>query len=164
MRRIPVLVAVIAGVLALTGCSNDPNPNSSTKANYEGTRFAVTKAGQGFGVDGCEITVHRVTTGNLDSLPDFTLATAKCPTATVTSIENHEGKVSRNTVVVKPAAPVFNTQNAEADAATHAVGAVQAQQSATRRAAAARAARVEELRVQVARLSAQIEQLEQQSQ
>lgn len=162
MHRLSVLVAIVAGALALTSCSNDPNPNSNTRENYEGTRFAVTKAGQDFVVDGCEVSVHRVTTGNLDSLPDFTLATAKCPSATVTSIENHDGKVTRNTVVVKPAAPVFDTQNAAADAATQAAGFGPAQQAVARRAAAARAAQVGELRVQVARLSAQLEQLEQQ--
>jgi len=160
MRRSTLLVPAFIGLLALASCSNDPNPNSSTKANYEGTRFAVTKAGPNLDVDGCQVSVHRVTTGNLDSLPDFTLATAKCATATVASIEDHEGKVSRNTVVVTPVAPVFDTQNDAAEAATQA----QKQAIARRAAAMSRAARVEDLRAQVAHLSAQIEQLEQQSQ
>lgn len=152
MRRSTLLSMALVGALALTSCGNDPNPNSSTKANYEGTRFAVTKAGQSLDVDGCVVSVHRVTTGNLDSLPDFTLATANCPTATVTTTESLEGKVTRNTILVKPTGPAFDVRNAAAEDATQALKA---------QAVAARNVRVQELRAEVARLARELQQLEQ---
>jgi hypothetical protein len=164
MRRGPLVLCVLVGAALLTGCSNDPNPSSSSKANYASTHFAVSKAGDPFVVDGCQVQVHRVTTASTDALPDFTLAVARCPTATVTVENNNCGKsCMSNTIAVLPTLPVFDVQNGPADDATRAAQLSQAQATAaylTERQTAARAARINELHARVGQLTHEIEQLE----
>jgi hypothetical protein len=156
----------LVSALALTSCSNDPAPSADSQHNYGATHFAVSKAGDPFEVDGCLVSVHRITTASSDLLPDFTLATAKCPTATVTAVNNGCGKscVANNIVVTPAAQPLFDTQNASAEAATRtAADATQAEATAeflAERQAVARAARIRTLHAEVDRLDRELQQLE----
>ncbi|KVP96932.1 hypothetical protein WJ97_14015 [Burkholderia ubonensis] len=153
MRRSTLLLGALAGAIMLSGCGNDPNPSPDLKANYEGTRFAVTKAGATLEVEGCQVSVHRVTTANSDALNDFTMAVAKCPTATVTATEYGCGKSCHaNNIVVKPVGPTIEMHEVSREAAM---------QAARLQAAAARkSAQVMELRAEVDRLSRELNRLE----
>jgi hypothetical protein len=164
----------LVGALALASCSNDPTPSADSQHNYGATHFAVSKAGDPFEVDGCMVSVHRITTANSDLLPDFTLATAKCQTATVSVVNNGCGKSCvANNVLVTPSAPVFDVQNKQADEAIRVEAAANSlpveflaerRATAARQTAQAKAARIQQLRAQVLQLSTQIVELEKQSQ
>jgi hypothetical protein len=169
MRRGILFFTALVCSLAMTSCSNDPTPSADSQHNYGNTHFAVSKAGDPFEVDGCLVSVHRVTTASSDLLPDFTLATAKCPTATVDVANNVCGKscVSNN-VLVTPNPTVFDTQNTQADEATRAEAAANTpdillaqRHVAERQATQQKTARIQQLRAQVLQLSTQIVELEQ---
>ena len=152
MLRTSLLLTVLASAI-LTGCGNDPTPSADRKANYAATRFAVTKAGSPLEVEGCQVTVHRVTTANSDYLNDFTLAVAKCPTATVTTTEYGCGKSCHaNNIVVQPKPLTYEASEAPAEIVRQAA---QAQADAARK-----AAKVMELRAEVDRLSRELSRLE----
>lgn len=105
MKRSTLLLAVLASATLLAGCDNDPAPSKSSQRNYEETKMAATAIKQPLEIEGCIVKVHRVTTANSDILPNFTIAVAKCPTATVTSTQHGCGKnCSANNIVVQPRA------------------------------------------------------------
>lgn len=98
------VIPVMAISLLMLGC-NDPTPSKGTRIDLENTSMAVTTIKQKLQIEGCEITVHRVTTASSDSLKDFTIGTAKCPTATVTSTTQNCGKnCYENTLQLAPLA------------------------------------------------------------
>lgn len=106
MHRKISLITVVAGLLLASGCSKDPTPDVGVAARYKATKMAVTPLDQRLEIDGCTVTVSRVTTTKLDLLSDFTVAVAKCPTATVTSTSHNCGKsCNANNVVVQPGLP-----------------------------------------------------------
>lgn len=151
MKRTFHLLVVLASTIMMTGCSNDPTPSDGRKANYAATRFAVTKAGSPLEVEGCQVTVHRVTTADSDYLNDFTLAVAKCPTATVTSTEYSCGKSCHaNNIVVQPKPQSIEPSD----------GSAKLVREAPTTQAAAKDAKVRELRAEVDRLSQEISRLE----
>lgn len=153
MQRTSQLIIVLASAILMTGCSNDPTPSADRKANYAATRFAVTKAGSPLEVEGCQVTVHRVTTANSDYLNDFTLAVAKCPTATVTTTEYGCGKSCHaNNIVVHPKPQSYEESDVPAEIVRQAA---KAQADAARK-----EAKVMELRAEVDRLSRELSRLE----
>lgn len=95
-RRLTLALACTS-LLALAACDMDPNPSASRKSEFESTRLAVTRLGQPFEVDGCQVQAHRVTTSS--AVPDFTLATVNCPTAQVSTTTASCGKSCINNVV-----------------------------------------------------------------
>lgn len=133
------LLLALAGtvLLALAACDSDPSPSDSRKSEIESTRLAVTRLGQPFEVDGCQVQAHRVTTSN--SLPSFTLATVSCPTAQVTTTSSSCGKsCMSDTLKVEPKA--------------------QASEASSEKAARARELR--EMQEQLRRLDEQVKSLE----
>jgi hypothetical protein len=76
--------------VAFSGCSDNPTPSARDQASIASTRFAVTKMGEGFQVEGCQVQPWRVNVTG--SLPNFTMATVKCPTASVTATSQNCGK------------------------------------------------------------------------
>lgn len=129
----------------LSACDlHNPAPDPQTRASYEATRMAVTKVGEPLEVEGCKISVHRVSTAAADKLSSFTMAVAHCPTATVTSTSHGCGKrCVSNHIVVEP--------SPEAEAAL-----------SKRKAEAEAAARLKALRSEAESLSKKIQALEQQ--
>jgi len=106
MPRLLPLFAL--SVILLSGCSNDPAPSQNLLENLGATKMATTRVGtQPLMVDGCEVNVHRVTTGSKSFVPDFTLAVAKCPTATVTVTSQSCGKACQeDDILVQPGVAV----------------------------------------------------------
>jgi hypothetical protein len=114
------LVVALATLTTLNGCGErvvpDPTPSAEIKAELSKTRLAVATLGEPFEVDGCTVQAHRVhVSGNV---PNFTLATAKCPTATVRATENSCGKNCTNSVVqvipgLSPEATLVSKESAE---------------------------------------------------
>lgn len=101
-------VFTLCAALLLSACDkNSPTPSGETRGNIESTSFDVSTVKQSLTVDGCEVRVHRVHTARKDLLNPFTIATAKCPTATVVSTEQNCGKscVSNIVTVTSPATP-----------------------------------------------------------
>lgn len=101
-------------VFALQGCNldTDPNPSADYSQKIRRTRLAVTPMGESFELDGCVVKPYRVTTSN--TFPDFTLATAQCPTAEVMATAESCGKnCTSNTVKVtsKVADPLAENAN-----------------------------------------------------
>lgn len=97
---------VLAAACLLSACGNwqtDPKPSSKTASDIAQTRMAVTKVEQTLTVEGCSVSVHRVHTSFADSLHNFTLAVADCPTATVTTTNQNCGKNCRqDAMLVQP--------------------------------------------------------------
>lgn len=130
----------------LSACDmHNPVPSAETRASYESTRMAVTKVGEPLEVDGCKVSIHRVSTAAADKLNSFTMAVAHCPTATVTSTSHVCGKncVADN-IAVQP------SPEAEAELSK-------------RKAEAEAAARLKALRSEADNLSKKIKALEQQA-
>lgn len=101
-RRL-ALVLACTSLLGLSACDTDPAPSAQQKGELENTRLAVTRVGQPFEVEGCQVQAHRVTTST--SLPNFTLATVNCPTAKVEVTNGSCGKsCTSNALRVEPKA------------------------------------------------------------
>lgn len=169
MRNFRTFALLTVGIM-LASCSNrdpyDPTPTPDLVQNYGSTRFAVTAAGQPFDVQGCKVSVHRVSTGSQSYVPSFTLAIAECPTATVTSVEHVCGKgCTASDILLTPGS---RNSPAAVDAADkQAALAVNAQTTADAVALKAQAAvdevrdaRVRELRADFAKLDLELRQLE----
>lgn len=82
--------AIAASLLTLTACSADPTPSPTEARNIEQTHLAVTKMGEPFVVNDCQVQAHRVTVSG--ALPNFTMVTAQCPTAVTTATHLSCGK------------------------------------------------------------------------
>lgn len=94
MKR-STLLAVLASATLIAGCGDVQNTSLSAK-----------KIDQELKIEGCDISVHRVNTGVGDMLSNFTIAVAKCPTATTTSTQYGCGKgCTANNIVVQPHPP-----------------------------------------------------------
>ncbi len=101
-RRLALALACTS-LLGLSACNTDPAPSAHQKGELENTRLAVTRVGQPFEVEGCQVQAHRVTTST--SLPNFTLATVNCPTAKVEVTNGSCGKsCTSNAIRVEPKA------------------------------------------------------------
>lgn len=106
MLRIFLLMAATVGLVLFAGGHFDPTPAESRIAHALATQFEVTQVGSSFDAAGCQVNVHRVTGGSAVPIKPFTLAVAKCPTATVTSTSQVCGKnCIRDDVTVMAAAP-----------------------------------------------------------
>lgn len=85
-----VLGLLTLGLLSLSACNEDPQPSPHDARNIEQTRLAVTKMGEPFVVNDCQVQAHRVTVSG--SLPNFTMVTAQCPTAMTSATHQSCGK------------------------------------------------------------------------
>lgn len=114
MYRKISLPTLMAGLLLMSGCSSDPTPDAGVAASYKATKMAVTPIEQQLEIDGCTVSVSRVTTAKSDLLSDFTVAVAKCPTATVTSTSHNCGKgCTANNIVVQAETPSASDKRPE---------------------------------------------------
>lgn len=112
-------LAALVTCTLLAGCNQDPRPSYRDAQEIEQTQLAVTKMGEPFEVDGCTVQAHRVTVSG--ALPNFTLATAKCPTAQVSATTQNCGKnCTSEAVKVEYAVPAPALSPAEAQLATKA--------------------------------------------
>ena len=101
MMRIPSFFPALLLGLVLAGCDANPQPTAGRKAEIEGTRFAVTRMGEPFDVDGCPMQAYRVTTSN--AMPNFTVVKADCNGTRMRSTEQSCGKsCTQTTVQVTP--------------------------------------------------------------
>ena len=148
MQRKISAITLAAGLLLMSGCSSDPTPDGGVAAKYKATKMAVTPLEQRLEIDGCTVTVSRVTTPRTAILSDFTVAVAKCPTATVTSTSHSCGKsCNANNILVQPVVPGTSEPGADDTGAMTQPG-----------------AREQELRAEVDRLSAKLARIQQDSQ
>lgn len=151
MHRKISMITLAAGLLLMSGCSSDPTPDEGVAAKYKATKMAVTPIEQRLEIDGCLVMVSRVTTAKSDLLSDFTVAVAKCPTATVASTTHNCGRGCNATnVVVQPGGPETSAPGTG--------------DSSDQGAAGQSNAREQELRAEVQRLSAKLTSIQQAAQ
>lgn len=113
MLRASTLALAAACLLSACGdWQTNPTPSSKTANDIARTRMAVTKVEQTLTVEGCSVSVHRVHTSFSDSLHNFTLAVADCPTATVTTTNQTCGKNCRqDAILVQPKATLQESES-----------------------------------------------------
>lgn len=131
---------LLAMAVLLTACdehkpASDPTPSDETTQRNQQSRLAVSPVGQPLEVDGCIVKVHdvRVTRPGVALDSNFTLATANCPAAQVTTTREVCGKSCvHDTVRVDRLSEADLNANAQAEAQAQA-DAARAQQAAKRR-------------------------------
>jgi hypothetical protein len=130
---------LLAMTVLLAGCigkpASDPTPAEETAQRNQQSRLAVSPVGQPLEVDGCLVKVHdvHITRPGVALDSNFTLATANCPAAQVTTAREVCGKgCVHNTVRVDRLSEADLNANAQAEAQAQA-NAARAQQAAKRR-------------------------------
>jgi hypothetical protein len=104
-RSFLLLAASCLALAALSGCSPQTPAEAVERSNSDEWAASPLKAypvGAPFELDGCRVQLHRVAVG-VTRVPDVTLATAHCPTATVRATAGECGKnCSSDTIQVTP--------------------------------------------------------------